>query len=56
MKKSDQIKNLFPTKFHPLLSSLNRVIQKLQEIRIRVFCPCIFVIGKKEYYPQDTAR
>lgn len=51
MKKSDQIRNLFPTKFHPLLSSLNRVIQKLQEIRIRVFCPCIFVIGKKEYYP-----
>lgn len=51
MKKSDQIKNLFPTKFHPLLSSLSRVIQKLQEIRIRVLCPCIFIIGKKEYYP-----
>ena len=49
MNKSDQIRNMFPTQFHSMLSALNQIENNLQEIRIRVNCPCIFVIGRMEY-------
>lgn len=54
MNKSVQLRNLFPEQFHILLSSLEKVIDDLQEIRIRVLCPCMFIIDKNEYYPDKN--
>lgn len=56
MNKSDQIRNMFPTQFHSMLSALNQIENNLQEIRIRVNCPCIFVIGRMEYFPDKNGR
>lgn len=51
MDKADTIKNLFPREFHKMLSLLPNIMDKLQEIRLRVNCPCIFVVGREEKYP-----
>ena len=56
MNKSDQIRNMFPTQFHSMLSALNQIENNLQEIRIRVNCPCIFVIGRMEFFPDQRGR
>lgn len=56
MNKSDQIRNMFPTQFHSMLSALNQIENDLQEIRIRVNCPCIFVIGRMEFFPDQRGR
>ena len=56
MNKSDQIRNMFPTQFHSMLSALNQIENDLQEIRIRVNCPCIFVIGRMEFFPDKNGR
>lgn len=56
MNKSDQIRNMFPTQFHSMLSTLNQIENNLQEIRIRVNCPCIFVIGRMEFFPDKKGR
>lgn len=56
MNKSDQIRNMFPTQFHSMLSALNQIENELQEIRIRVNCPCIFVIGRMEFFPDQRGR
>lgn len=54
MDKADTIKNLFPREFHNILSHLPDIMGQLQEIRLRVNCPCIFVVGRKECYPSET--
>lgn len=51
MDKTDTIKNLFPREFHTMLSCLPDIMEQLQEIRLRVNCPCIFVVDRKERYP-----
>lgn len=51
MDKTETIRNLFPREFHKMLSGLPEVADKLQEIRLRVNCPCIFVINRQERYP-----
>lgn len=56
MEKAESIRNLFPREFHSMLSSLSEVIENLQEIRLRVNCPCIFMIDKKERYPDRKGR
>lgn len=56
MDKADTIKNLFPREFHNVLSRLPDIMEQLQEIRLRVNCPCIFVVGRKEYYPSRTGE
>ena len=45
------IRNLFPYQFHNMLSGLEQRMDKLQEIRLRVHAPVIYIIEKKEYYP-----
>lgn len=56
MDKADTIKNLFPREFHNMFSRLPDIMERLQEIRLRVNCPCIFVVGRKEYYPSRTGE
>lgn len=51
MDKTDTIRNLFPREFHNMLSCLPDIMEQLQEIRLRVNCPCIFVVDRKERYP-----
>jgi stage III sporulation protein AA len=51
MDKSDTIKNLFPQEFHQMFCRLPEIIEGLQEIRLRVNCPCILIINRKERYP-----
>lgn len=51
MDKTDTIKYLFPREFHSMLSCLPDIMEQLQEIRLRVNCPCIFVVDRKERYP-----
>lgn len=51
MDKTDTIKNLFPREFHNMLGCLPDIMEQLQEIRLRVNCPCIFVVDRKERYP-----
>lgn len=51
MDKTDTIRNLFPREFHNMLSCLSDIMEQLQEIRLRVNCPCIFVVDRKERYP-----
>lgn len=51
MDKVDSIRNLFPREFHTMLKALPDVIGKLQEIRLRVNCPCCFIVDRREYYP-----
>ena len=51
MTKAESIRNMFPIMFHPLLKQLEGYIEQLQEIRIRVNQPCIFVVDKHELYP-----
>lgn len=53
MNKVEQIRNLFPANYHTYLGSLEKIIDNLQEIRIRVNCPCSFVIAKTEYFPDE---
>lgn len=50
MKKAEQIQILFPTHFQFLYDAVESVIDGLQEIRIRVNCPLIFVVQKNEYF------
>lgn len=56
MDKADTIRNLFPREFHNMFSRLPDIMERLQEIRLRVNCPCIFVVGRKEYYPSRTGE
>lgn len=56
MDPMETIRNLFPRKFHKMLSGLPEVTEKLQEIRLRVRCPCIFVIGRREWYPDKDGN
>lgn len=56
MDKADTIRNLFPREFHNMFSRLPDIMEHLQEIRLRVNCPCIFVVGRKEYYPSRTGE
>lgn len=51
MNQFISIRNLFPYQFHNMLSGLENRMDKLQEIRLRVNAPVIYVIDKKEYYP-----
>ena len=51
MNQFISIRNLFPYQFHNMLSGLENKMEKLQEIRLRVNAPVIYVIDKKEYYP-----
>lgn len=51
MDKTETIKNLFPREFHGMLKRLPDIAEDLQEIRLRVNCPCIFIVGRKEKYP-----
>lgn len=51
MDKTDTIRNLFPREFHNMLNCLPDIMEQLQEIRLRVNCPCIFVVDRKERYP-----
>lgn len=56
MDKADTIRNLFPREFHNMFSRLPDIMEHLQEIRLRVNCPCIFVVGRKEHYPSRTGE
>ena len=51
MDQTETVRNLFPREFHKMLRGLPDVIDKLQEIRLRVNCPCIFIIDRQERYP-----
>lgn len=51
MDKTITIRNLFPREFQGILGQLRSVYENLQEIRIRVNAPCIFMIDRKEYFP-----
>lgn len=51
MDKTETIKNLFPREFHGMLKSLPDIMGQLQEIRLRVNCPCLFIVNRKEKYP-----
>lgn len=51
MDKAETIKNLFPREFHKMLLHLPDVMGGLQEIRLRVNCPCIFIVDRVEQYP-----
>ncbi|MGN0131842.1 MAG: stage III sporulation protein AA [Lachnospiraceae bacterium] len=51
MEKTETIRNLFPREFHKMLSGLPDIIDRLQEIRLRVNCPCIFIVDRMEQYP-----
>lgn len=56
MEKAETIRNLFPGEFHKMLSGLPAVIDRLQEIRLRVNCPCIFIVNRIEQYPDKEGR
>lgn len=56
MDRTETIRNLFPREFHSMLSRLPEVSDRLQEIRLRVNCPCIFVIGRREQYPDREGK
>lgn len=56
MDKADTIKNLFPREFHKMLLHLPDIIGSLQEIRLRVNCPCIFIIDRIEQYPDRDGK
>lgn len=51
MDKTITIRNLFPREFQGILGQLRSVYENLQEIRVRVNAPCIFMIDRKEYFP-----
>lgn len=56
MEKADSIRNLFPREFHNMLKALPDVIDKLQEIRLRVNCPCCFIVDRRECYPDKEGH
>lgn len=56
MDKAVTIKNLFPREFHKMLLHLPDIIDRLQEIRLRVNCPCIFVVDRVEQYPDRNGE
>lgn len=56
MDKTETIKNLFPREFHRMLIHLPDIIGGLQEIRLRVNCPCIFIVDRVEQYPDRNGE
>lgn len=56
MDKTITIKNLFPREFQGILGQLHEIYEGLQEIRIRVNAPCIFVIDRKEFFPDRSGK
>lgn len=56
MDKADTIRNLFPQEFHRMLSCLPGIMGRLQEIRLRVNSPCIFVVDRREQYPSRAGE
>lgn len=56
MDKTETIRNLFPREFHGMLKSLQDIMGSLQEIRLRVNCPCIFIVNRREKYPSRDGK
>lgn len=56
MDKTETIRNLFPREFHGMLKSLSDIVEDLQEIRLRVNCPCIFIVNRRERYPSREGK
>lgn len=56
MKNVETIKNLFPEEFHELLNGLPGIIDRLQEVRLRVNCPFIFIVNRQEFYPDRSGK
>lgn len=56
MDKTETIKNLFPREFHKMLLHLPDIMGGLQEIRLRVNCPWIFIVDREEQYPDRNGE
>lgn len=56
MNPYTSIRNLFPYQFHKMISGLEKRMDQLQEIRLRVNAPVIFMINRQECYPDGQGH